>query len=69
MGIANCKYFVVPKTRTNWWLNKINTNKANDAKAIKALKKDGWRIIVVWECRLKPAKVDRTLSSLFNKII
>ena len=23
-GHKNCKYFVVPKTRTKWWLNIIN---------------------------------------------
>ncbi len=40
-GHANCKYYVVPKTRTGWWLAKINTNKANDVKAIKTLQK-GW---------------------------
>ena len=34
-GHAHCKYFVVPKTRTDWWLNKINSNITNDAKAIK----------------------------------
>ena len=44
-GHKNCKYFVVPKTRTEWWLNKINGNIANDAKAVKALKKEGWKII------------------------
>lgn len=67
-GHANCKYFKIPQTRTAWWLQKINTNKANDAKAIKALKKDGWKIITVWECRLKPAKIEKTLSSLLNKL-
>ena len=67
-GHKGCKYFVVPKTRTKWWLNKINTNKANDEKAVKALKKDGWKIIIVWECKLKPAKVERTLTSLTDKI-
>jgi DNA mismatch endonuclease (patch repair protein) len=44
-GHKGCKYFVVPKTRTGWWLNKINSNIANDFKATKALKKEGWRII------------------------
>jgi len=44
-GHAHCKYFVVPKTRTDWWLNKINSNITNDAKATKALKKEGWKII------------------------
>lgn len=65
-GHTNCKYFVVPKTRTEWWLNKITTNKANDAKAVKALRKDGWRIITLWECGLKPAKVKQTFSDLLN---
>jgi DNA mismatch endonuclease (patch repair protein) len=67
-GHANCKYFVVPKTRTEWWLNKINTNKANDTKAVKILKKDGWKIITIWECKLKTAKVEKTLISLLKKI-
>jgi DNA mismatch endonuclease (patch repair protein) len=67
-GHANCKYFVVPKTRTQWWLNKINTNKANDVKVAKALKKEGWKVIIVWECKLKQAKIERTLLSLLNRL-
>ena len=67
-GHANCKYFVVPKTRTKWWLNKIAANKANDEKAVKAVKKDGWKVITVWECKLKPGKVEKTLISLLKKI-
>jgi len=43
-GHEDCKYFVVPKTRTEWWLNKINSRIANDAKVAKALKKEGWKI-------------------------
>ena len=67
-GHKDCKYFVVPKTRTKFWLNKINSNKANDEKAVKALKKDKWKVITIWECRLRPAKTAKTLSSLQNKI-
>ena len=67
-GHSNCKYYVVPKTRTQWWLNKINTNKANDAKAIRALKKEGWKVITVWECKLKPGKAEKTVSSLLKKL-
>ena len=66
---AGCKYFVVPKTRTAWWMNKINTNKANDAKAVKALKKEGWKVITVWECKLKPAKVEKTLESILVRLL
>ena len=67
-GHNDCKYFVVPKTRTEWWLNKINTNKTNDAKAMKALKKDGWKIVNVWECDLKPLKVEKTFLSILKKM-
>lgn len=67
-GHKNCKYFVVPKTRTQWWLDKINRNKTNDEKAVKELKKDGWKIITIWECSLKPVKLDKTLTSLLKKL-
>jgi len=67
-GHENCKYFTIPKTRTKWWTDKINTNKTNDAKTIDALKKDGWKVIVIWQCQLKTAKVEKTLISLLKKI-
>ena len=67
-GHKNCKYFVVPKTRTKWWLNKIAANKANDEKAVKVLKKEGWRVITVWECALKPAKQEKTLHRILQKL-
>jgi DNA mismatch endonuclease, patch repair protein len=68
-GHDNCKYFKVPKTRTEWWINKIGRNKLNDEKAIKTLKKEGWKIITIWECALKPAKFEKTLIKLFSKLI
>jgi len=67
-GHKNCKYFVVPKTRTDWWMNKINGNIDNDTKATKALRKDAWKIITIWECNLKPAKAEKTLNALLNKL-
>lgn len=67
-GHEGCRYYVVPKTKTEWWLNKINGNIANDKKAIKALKKQGWRIIAIWECNLRSKKLARTLSSLLRKL-
>jgi len=67
-GHEGCKYYVVPKTRTEWWLNKINTNKRNDEKAKALLKKAGWKILIIWECELKPAAIDYTLQKLIAKI-
>ncbi len=67
-GHSRCKYFKIPKTRTTWWRDKINRNKLNDAKAIKALKKEGWNVIVLWECKLKPSKMESTLLILLTEI-
>lgn len=66
-GHEGCKYFVVPKTKTEWWLNKINANKINDKKTVKALKKDGWKVVSIWECELKTTKLEKTLLSLLKK--
>jgi DNA mismatch endonuclease, patch repair protein len=62
-GHDGCKYFVVPKTRTEFWVNKIQTNKKNDAKNTKLLKKMGWKVFVCWECRLK-----KDFAGWINKI-
>jgi DNA mismatch endonuclease, patch repair protein len=65
-GHEGCRYFVVPKTRTEWWLKKINSNISNDNKALTALQKKGWKIITLWECELKPTIIEKTLVSLMS---
>src|SRR4051812_37335849 len=55
-GHEGCKYFVVPKTRQEWWLEKILTNKKNDKIKAKLLRKDKWNVITVYECALRPEK-------------
>jgi len=48
-GHKNCKYFVVPKTRTEWWLKKIQKNSNNDAENLKLLEDDGWHVVTIYE--------------------
>ena len=67
-GHDNCKYFVVPKTRTIWWQQKINRNKELDTGNMKMLKKMEWRVIIVYECQLKKEKLNITINKLINKI-
>jgi DNA mismatch endonuclease (patch repair protein) len=68
-GHTNCKYFVMPKTRKPFWEKKILRNKDRDIRNSQALKKLGWRIITVWECHLKPGKVDKTLERLVENLV
>lgn len=67
-GHKNCKYFVVPKTRTKWWKGKIETNATNDTKYARELKKQGWKVITVWECKLKSRQRNSFLQNIVNKI-
>lgn len=63
-GHKNCKYFVVPKTRTKWWLKKIEGNKENDKKNNIRLVNAGWKIITLWTCQLKPKKIEKACNKL-----
>ncbi|WDF78411.1 very short patch repair endonuclease [Mucilaginibacter sp. KACC 22773] len=67
-GHEGCRYYVVPKTRTEWWLNKINGNTVNDSKAETALIAAGWNIIKIWECELKKTTIENTLTTLITSI-
>ncbi len=49
----DCKYFKWPKTRPEFWRQKIEGNKARDEMHQQKLKELGWNVKVVWECELK----------------
>lgn len=67
-GHEGCKYFVIPKTRTEWWMNKINGNVANDITKHALLKEVGWNVIQIWECELRPDKREETLQNLLKAL-
>lgn len=66
-GHEDCKYFVIPKTRREWWLKKIQSAIIRDSKNIQDIKNEGWNVSVIWECELKKDK--RILSTLPNRIL
>lgn len=67
-GHKNCKYATIPKTRTEWWTNKIEGNIVNDRKKQTALRKEGWKVIRVWECQLRRNRQLPTLQQLLTKL-
>ncbi|MCQ2129567.1 MAG: very short patch repair endonuclease [Bacteroidaceae bacterium] len=70
-GHEGCKYFVMPKSRTDFWQAKITRNQERDKEVKKQLAKMGWHSMTIWECELKTTKRDATLESLqytLNKI-
>jgi len=63
-GHEGCPYFVLPKTRTEWWLQKIKGTAERDKAAEIALNVLGWKVILVWECELKQVNLNNTFSKL-----
>jgi len=68
-GHLGCRNFVIPKTRTEWWTNKINKNIARDQDSSRKLSEAGWKIIEIWECDLKVSKRIITLENLIARIL
>ena len=70
-GHEGCKYYTIPKTNTEFWINKVRRNKERDLRVQRELASMGWHSIIIWECELKPPKREDTLKSLaytLNKI-
>ncbi len=61
-----CRYAYVPKSRTEFWLNKFKRNVARDKAAQRQLREKGWEVMVIWECELRDLNVltDRLVEFL-----
>lgn len=49
----DCGRCRLPKTRTSYWLEKINKNMQRDSRNQKGITAMGWQYIIIWECQLK----------------
>lgn len=67
-GHKGCKDFVIPKSNTSFWLEKIGKNKNRDEQNITALISAGWKVITIWECELKKPVIEATLSELLQTL-
>lgn len=67
-GHENCQYAAIPKTRTEFWLNKIEGNIKRDKINVDKLIGDGWNVLQVFTCDLKKNKVEQTLKNVLENI-
>ena len=45
-----CRRATTPATRRAFWLRKFEDNRARDRRNLRALRRQGWKVLVVWEC-------------------
>ena len=48
-GHGGCRYFVLPKSNTQYWQEKIERNKERDIEKRIQLRFLGWHTIIIWE--------------------
>lgn len=61
-GCANTR---IPKTRLDFWIPKFKENVKRDRRHITALTKDGWLVLIIWECETHDEK---QISGLIRQI-
>ncbi len=64
-GHEGCDDFRPPKSRVEWWTEKLRRNKERDQRVREELRQMGWNTMVIWECQLKP---DRRVATLENVV-
>jgi DNA mismatch endonuclease, patch repair protein len=48
-----CHLSKMPETRKEFWAAKIAGNMLRDARAVAALREQGWRVAIIWECAIR----------------
>ena len=60
------RHFILPRSNTDFWRRKISGNIKRDKMSYKAMRKDGWRVVKIWEHELsRPDKILQKLSPRF----
>jgi DNA mismatch endonuclease (patch repair protein) len=68
-GHKKCKASALPETRKEFWKNKIKSNIDRDKRTIRALKKAGWKVIIIWQCEIKTViKREKRFEKLIKEI-
>ena len=62
--IEDSKCCKIPKTNREFWVAKIQRNQERDQQNYKVLEENGWQVIVLWECQLKPKKLEQTMLQM-----
>lgn len=67
-GHRGCRYFILPKTNKVFWQQKIARNRERDRRVNERLLLEGWQVMTLWECELKPAVREQTLERLLARL-
>jgi DNA mismatch endonuclease (patch repair protein) len=61
---SGCRDGTLPKTRKSYWHTKLFKNKERDVRNMRALRRQGWKVLRLWEC-----EIERKPGIVMNKLI
>jgi DNA mismatch endonuclease (patch repair protein) len=59
--VENSECCRIPQSNTDFWIRKIQRNQERDQENYRILQENGWQVIVLWECQLKPKQLEQTM--------
>lgn len=68
-GHKDCKKYTVPKSNTDFWVEKVARNQQRDQDVWRQLEAKDWSVIIVWECELEKKRFDKTIDRVGKEII
>jgi len=64
-----CRYATVPASNKVFWVQKLGRNRERDAEVQEMLSGAGWRVLTIWECRIRDSQHDDDLAEKFSRWI
>lgn len=63
-----CKWFVPPKSNSEFWQKKFAYNIERDSKNYQKLQELGWKVLIVWECEIRHGNAEERTRLLADEI-
>lgn len=63
-----CRFATNPATNTKFWEAKFEENVARDRRVQAKLRKQGWQVLTVWECDLRPTTLNKIVRAIKSNL-
>ena len=68
-GHTGCPRGKLPKSNTDYWKQKIERNMKRDRRAARLLRKKGWHVVTIWQCKLKnPDRIVKRIRKMISDV-
>lgn len=64
-----CRFFRLPKTNTEFWAKKLESNRLRDMNVTNSLLQSGWRVLKIWECAIRVMPINKILELIASWLI